>query len=121
MAKPTPGLRKKGNIWQIEKVICGQRIYQSTGESELEAAERYLAQLTANIRKVQVYGERLEKTFDEAAARYVEEFDHKRSLDRDLVTLKAVMPYIGQLTLAKIHAGSLDSLYLFSVMSTCGF
>jgi integrase len=109
MAKPTPGLRKKGNIWQIEKIICGQCIYRSTGETDLEAAERYLAQLTAEIRKVQIYGERIEKTFDEAAARYVEEFDHKRSLDRDLVTLKAVMPYIGNLILPKIHAGSLDS------------
>ncbi|MGZ8941530.1 MAG: tyrosine-type recombinase/integrase [Methylobacter sp.] len=109
MAKPTPGLRKKGNIWQIEKIICGQRIYQSTGETELEAAERYLAQLTAQIRKVQVYGERLERTFDEAAARFVEEFDHKRSIERDIVTLKAVMPYIGQQTLSKIHAGSLEA------------
>jgi integrase len=109
MAKPTPGLRKKGNIWQIEKIICGQRIYQSTGETELEAAEKYLAQLTAKIRQVQVYGERLERTFDQAAARFVEDFGHKRSIDRDITTLKAVMPFIGEQSLRKIHAGSLEA------------
>lgn len=41
-----------------------------------------------------IYGERLERTFDEAVARFLEEYDHKRSLERDIVTLKAVMPYI---------------------------
>ncbi len=108
MAKRTPGLRKKGDIWQIEKVIFGEQVFLSTGETELEHAERFLAQLIEQRRKVKVYGERLERTFDEAAARLVEEHGHKRSLDRDIVTLKAVMPYIGEMPLLKIHAGVLD-------------
>ncbi|MBE0437664.1 MAG: site-specific integrase [Methylomicrobium sp.] len=108
MAKRTPGLRKKGEIWHIEKVIAGQLIRVSTGEKELEAAERYLAKLIDERRKIVIYGERIERTFDEAAARYIEENDHKRSLDRDIVSLKAVMPFIGEMELSKIHAGSLD-------------
>lgn len=55
-----------------------------------------------------VYGERRDRTFDEAAARFIEEYGHKRSLDRDIDTLKAVMPYIGSLPLRKIHSASLD-------------
>ena len=89
MAKRTPGLRKKGEIWHIEKVIFGELIRQSTGETELDQAERYLAQLIEQRRKVVVYGERLERTFNDAAARFIEEYEHKRSLDRDITTLKA--------------------------------
>jgi integrase len=108
MSKRTPGLRKKGEVWHIEKVIFGELIRQSTGETELDQAERYLAQLIEQRRKVVVYGERLERTFNDAAARFIEEYAHKRSLDRDITTLKAVMPYIGELPLLKIHSGVLD-------------
>jgi integrase len=108
MAKRTPGLRKKGEIWHIEKVVFGELVRQSTGETELEQAERYLAQLIEQRRKVRVYGERLDRTFNAAAARYVEEYGHKRSLDRDIATLKVVMPYIGELPLVKIHSGILE-------------
>ena len=108
MAKRTPGLRKKGNIWHVEKVIAGQLVRCSTGEAELDQAERYLAKLIEDTRKVKVYGERIERTFDEASARYIDEYSHKRSLDRDIVSLKAVMPYIGDMELRRIHSGVLD-------------
>ncbi|ATG88326.1 tyrosine-type recombinase/integrase [Methylomonas koyamae] len=109
MAKSTPGLRKKGSIWHIDKTVAGVKLRESTGETELEAAERYLTKRTNEIRAVKVYGERIDRSFDEAAARYVEESDHKRSIDRDIFALKAVMPYIGQITVSRIHAGTLDS------------
>ncbi|MGZ8903934.1 MAG: tyrosine-type recombinase/integrase, partial [Methylobacter sp.] len=73
-----------------------------------DQAERYLAQLTEKLRKVYVYGERIERTFNHAAARFIDEYGHKRSLDRDITTLKAVMPYIGGMPLLQIHSGSLD-------------
>lgn len=108
MSKRTPGLRKNGTYWHIQKVIAGQLIRCSTGETQLEKAEQYLAKLIEDTRKVKVYGERLDRTFDQASARYIEEYEHKRSLDRDIVTLKAVMPYIGHIELRKIHSGVLD-------------
>lgn len=107
MAKPTPGLRKRGPYWHIEKIVVGERLFESTGETELDAAERYLARRIEQIRRVKVYGERINYTFDQAAARYIEE-ERKKSLERDITTLKSVMPYIGNLELARIHAGSLD-------------
>ncbi|MGZ3767682.1 MAG: tyrosine-type recombinase/integrase [Mucilaginibacter sp.] len=112
MAKRTPGLRQKGNIWHIEKVICGKLVRESTGETELEQAEKYLSQLKEQYRKIFIYGERIDRSFDQAAARFIEEYNHKRSIDRDIVTLKAVMPYIGELPLIKVHSGVLDKYIL---------
>lgn len=107
MSKPTPGLRKRGEIWHIEKVIAGLRICESTGETDLNKAEHYLAQRTHEIRRVKVYGESPRRTFDEAAAKYVDEA-HKKSLGRDLCTLDAIIPYIGHLSLEEVHSGTLD-------------
>ena len=107
MAKPTPGLRKRGNIWHIEKVIAGQRICQSTQETKLENAEQHLAKITDLIRRQVVYGESPKRTFDEAAAKYIDESNHK-SLDRDIVSIKAVWPYLGHLNLDAVHSGTLD-------------
>jgi integrase len=108
MAKATPGLRKKGEIWHIDKTIAGKKLRESTGEKALEAAERYLEKRIREIRAIVIYGDRIERTFDDAAARYVEEYDHKRSIERDIATLKAIMPYLGEVELRKIHAGSLE-------------
>jgi len=108
MAKATPGLRKKGAIWHIDKTIAGRKLRESTGEAELAAAERYLEKRIREIRAVVVYGDKIERTFDEAAARYVEEYGHKRSIDRDILSLKTVMPFIGNMELKMIHSGSLD-------------
>ena len=108
MSKRTPGLRKKGEIWHIEKVIFGELFRCSTGESEIENAERYLAQLIESRRKEKVYGERLDRTFNQASARYVDEYGHKRSMDRSIQALKSVMPYIGDIPLLKIYSGVLD-------------
>ena len=108
MSKSTPGLRKKGEIWHIDKTIAGRKLRESTGEKELEAAERYLAKRISEIRAELVYGERRVRTFNEAAGRYIDEYGHKRSIDRDIDTLKAVMPYIGESALQKIHSATLD-------------
>ncbi|MEI6108000.1 MAG: site-specific integrase [Opitutae bacterium] len=108
MSKPTPGLRKRGQYWHIEKVIAGRRLCESTGEATLEGAERYLAKRVGEIRGARIYGDAPVRTFDDAAAKYIDE-SAKKSLGRDIVTIKAVWPYIGKLPLSEVHAGTLDS------------
>ena len=78
--KKTPGLVRRKGIWHIDKWIEGQRICQSTGSVELGEAERYLARLTESLRQATIYGVRPERSFEEAAIRFVRE-NHKRSLD----------------------------------------
>ena len=41
--KKIPGLVNRQGTWHIDKVIRGRRVCESTGTSDLEEAERYLA------------------------------------------------------------------------------
>lgn len=106
--KKTPGLVKRAGIWHIDKRISGRRVCQSTGTSKLEEAERYLARLTEQARQAQIYGVRPDRTFEQAAAKFVLENQHKRSLSSDIGRLKKLMPWIGEVLLDKIHTGTLQ-------------
>lgn len=107
--KRTPGLRKRGEIWYIEKQILGIRICESTGTSSLEEAELILALRIEAIRKAKVYGERPRHSFRDAATKYLNESLHLASISDYAVTLKRLDPYIGDLPLEKVHLGTLQA------------
>jgi len=110
MAKRTPGLQKRNGVWHIDKRIKGYgRICESCRTNSLEEAERYLVRRLEQIRQALVYGIRPTWTFAQAAKKYLEENQHKRSLDRDVSALNAVLPHIGDLPLERIHNDSLAS------------
>jgi integrase len=60
------------------------------------------------IRQARIYGVRPTRTFEQAAAKYVIENQHKRSIDDDAGRLKGLMPCVGGLALDRIHMGSLQ-------------
>ena len=106
--KRTPGLYKREGIWHIDKQIHGRRVCQSTGTDKLEEAERFVARLMEQQRQAVVYGVRPKWTFDQAAAKFVRENQHKRSLDSDISRLKDLMPWIGSVPLDNVHMGTLE-------------
>jgi integrase len=59
-------------------------------------------------RQAQVYGVRPSRSFEEAAAKFVLENQHKRSLDDDILQLKLLMPWIGGEPLDRLHLGTLQ-------------
>ena len=59
-------------------------------------------------RQAQVYGVRPARTFEQAAAKYVLENHHKRSLSDDISRLKGLMPWIGDVALDRFHLGVLQ-------------
>lgn len=114
--KRTPGLVKRpvrkggqivGYVYHIDKIIRGRRICESCETSDPEEAERYLARRMEEIRQAEIYGVRPKRTFDTAAAKFILENQHKRSIRDDVHRLKGIMPYIGTLTLEQIHMGTL--------------
>ena len=107
--KRTPGLYKRSGTWHIDKWIEGQRVCLSTGSDKLAEAERYLAHVRETIRAATIYGVRPQRSFEEAATKFVRENQHKRALDRDICLLKQLKPFIGHLPLQRVHRGTLDS------------
>ena len=107
MSKKTSGLFKRGEIWHIDKRVCGIRIRESCETSEIEEAERYLNHRIHEIRNQVIYNQRKEWTFLDAATKYVQE-ETKKSLDRDIVSIEAANPFIGQLPLRHVHMGTLE-------------
>lgn len=107
--KRIAGLTKRGEVWHVEKEVSGYgRLRESTGASQLEEAERYLARRLEEIRQASVYGVRPTRTFREAATRFLEKRMHLRSIDRDAQDLKLVDHYIGALDLKCVHDGTLE-------------
>ena len=71
--KQVAGLINRKGVWHIDKVIRGRRICESTGTSDIEEAERYLARRMEQIRQAEVYGVRPKRIFREAATSHLKE------------------------------------------------
>ena len=106
--KTIPGLIKRAGIWHIDKHIGGRRVCRSTETAEFQEAERYLARVMEQTRQAQVYGVRPSRTFEQAAAKFVLENQHKRSIGDDVMHLKQLMPLLATSQLDRIHRGTLE-------------
>lgn len=105
----SPGLIKRGGLWHVDKVISGVRICETTGTADLSEAEAIIAALSGRARNQHVFGTRKERSFREAADRYVRDHQHKRSLERDVRALKAMDRHIGHLPVRRVHHGTLKA------------
>ena len=106
--KAISGLRFRNGVWHIEKTVSGMRLFESTGTSDSREAERYLIYRLEQIRQAQVYGVRTKRTFEEAAAKYLLENQHKRTIEENKDHIEQLKPYIGQCELGKINMLSLQ-------------
>lgn len=107
--KKTPGLQKRKDFWHIDKKVFGHRICESTGTNSLEEAEKYLAKRVEELRQITVYGIRSKRKFREAATKFLLENQHKRSIFTDVIRLKELDKYIGDLYIDQINMGALQS------------
>ena len=48
------------------------------------------------IRQATVYGIRPTRTFKQAATKYLNDYQHKKSLERDVYAFKCIVPHIGR-------------------------
>jgi len=97
----------RGNVWYVQKQIRKRRIRESCGTGSLAEAEKYLAHRIETIRQAAVYGVRPRHVFREAATRYVDEAT-KRSIKDDILHLRLLQPFIGDLFLEDVHMGTLQ-------------
>lgn len=83
LSKPA-GLILRGAVWHIDKDLFGTtRICESTRTGALKEAVLILARRIEEARASHFFGVRTPRTFREAATRFLQENEHKRSRDRD--------------------------------------
>lgn len=101
-----PGIYQDGEgRWCVDKWYKGERL-----RNRLETAEEAKAWLFSRLdqlRRVKVWGERPRHLFDQAAARYLDEYAQLVSIHDTGQMLAGVMPYIGHLHLDQVHDGPL--------------
>lgn len=105
-----PGLRRKGNIWQIEKRckhVAGGWLRCSAGTSSRAEAERILIRRLADIFEEAKRHADLIFLFEEAALRYVQDIADKPSADTIAMHLDQLLPFIGHLPIAQVHDDTL--------------
>ncbi len=109
MARKTiTGLSQRNGLWHIDKKINGERLYESTGTSDRQEAERYLIHRLEQIRQRKVYGVRQVRFFKEAATRYILEHRDQPSIRLTALCLEQLSPYIGELPLTHIDDQALE-------------
>ncbi|KAF5271649.1 hypothetical protein FQR65_LT05270 [Abscondita terminalis] len=93
------------------KKLWGEKEHQVslTARDSLEEAEIYLAKRIEEIRQAKIYGVRPKRTFRQAAIKYVNEKQHKASINRDIYLIKQIDTFIGYLPLKSIHMGSFEN------------
>ncbi|MFH1872706.1 MAG: tyrosine-type recombinase/integrase [Pseudomonadota bacterium] len=119
MARKTiSGLTLRGGVWHVNKVVKGQRIYESTGTGSREEAERYLIHRLEGIRQATVYGVCQVRTWREAATKYLLEFQHQPSIWLTALYLEQLDPFIGELPLTHIDDDALRPFIVFKKKDT---
>jgi len=108
MGRKTTGLYQRQGVWHIDKQIKGfGRLRESCKTDSYEEAEQMLMRKLVAIREQQVFGTRPERSFRQAATKFLTETS-KRSLDRDADCLVNLDPFVGDLLIENIHMGTLQ-------------
>lgn len=107
--RKSAGLKKRGRIWWIDKQIDGVRMVESCGTSDLAEAERLLTYKLEEIRKTKLYGIRPTRTLGQAAEKYLTDYAHKKSIDRNGYAVKAVFEHVDpNMPIDRVHNGTFD-------------
>lgn len=104
------GLILRNGVWHIDKrckYAPRGRLRESTGARSFPEAQQYLAHRLEELRQRNVYGVRADRTFKEAATKYLLDNQHKASIEDDAMHLEQIVPHIGNLWLRQVHDGAL--------------
>ena len=92
--------------WQVDKWKFNRR-FRRRGFPNFDEAEAWLIKQLGEAREVVLHGERVKRTFNEAATYYLALAEKKASIETEISLLKGLMPYIGHLRIEQIHDGTL--------------
>ena len=82
---------------------------ESCGTSDIAEAERLLTYKLEEIRRTKLYGIRPTRTLGQAAEKYLTDYAHKKSIDRDGYAVKAVFEHIDpNIPIDRVHNGTFE-------------
>ena len=95
----------KQGFWNVDRIYKGTRLRNRF--KSYKEAESWLIYQLEQLRQLHLFGTRPKRTFNEAAAKYLLDHQEKVSINLDIYLLERLMPFIGKLTLDRIHDGTL--------------
>jgi integrase len=103
--------RPKSNKWWCRFTAPnGKEVRRSTGTEDKRQAQEYEDRLRAELWRVHQLGEKPRRTWQEAVVRWVEEHQHKATLDDDMQRLRWLDAYLGHLHLDEITRDVCDGV-----------
>lgn len=100
----------RGEIWYINIRHNGQRIQETTGTKDREAALRLHDEIKANLWKEKHLDEPMPRTFSEAVDKWLTENQHKKYIKELSYNLSWLVDQIGGMAVSKINKRIVESL-----------
>lgn len=103
-------LYKRDNVWWINICHEGKRIRKSTGTSNKTAAQRLHDQIKADLWKKNFLNEKPDYIWLDAVVRWLEESQHKKSLDDDKAHLRWLDPFLRNMKMRDVTRDIIDKI-----------
>jgi integrase len=97
-------------VWWINISHAGKRIQRSTGTSNKVEAQQFHDKLKADLWRVERLNHKPAYTWLDAVLRWLEEAQHKRSIDHDKKIFRWLDPYLRKELLSKLNRDFIDQI-----------
>lgn len=105
------GLYKRGDVWWVHLTAPnGTRIRRSAGTSIEAQAQEFHDRLKVRLWEEQRLGVKPERSWQDAAVRWVKETRDKRSHGKDVAKLRWLDRYLGHLQLSQVTRDVIDAI-----------
>jgi len=105
------GVFKRGDVWWIDFTTPnGQRVRESSGTDDRSKAQELHDRLKVRAWEEQRLGVKPDRSWKEAAVRWLKETSHKRSHDKDIAKLRWLDPYLGGLMMSQVTRDVIEKI-----------
>jgi integrase len=105
------GVYKRGDVWWIDFTNPnGRRVRESSGTQDRQKAQELHDRLKVRCWEEQRLGVKPDRSWKEAAVRWLKETSHKRSHDKDVAKLRWLDSYLGDLMLSQVTRDEIERI-----------
>lgn len=91
-------IRLRNGVYQVDIITAGgKRIRRSTGTANKIEAQEFHDKIKYELWRVERLGEKPNRSWDEAAVRWIKEMSHKKSIESDICKIRILTKFRGML------------------------